>query len=186
MRTWFYEQMAMYSAYHRDHRNQATHHIGVPLIVFSLMILTARVPLIPSANGTFTLAAVLILALVAFYMVAVPMVGTVAAFFYGGLLLIAEALAQLPIEVSVYLFLGAFIGGWIIQFVGHAYEGRRPALFDNLLQIFMAPSFLIAEILFHFGIESRLEGEIAQRMHRYLPDERVAVASEDHQPETSV
>ena len=44
MRNWFFEQMAMYSAYHRDGRNQATHHVGVPLIVFSLLILAAHTP----------------------------------------------------------------------------------------------------------------------------------------------
>ena len=32
------DQMAFYAAYHQDARNKATHFVGVPLIVFSLMI----------------------------------------------------------------------------------------------------------------------------------------------------
>src|SRR5207302_5357355 len=32
------EQMAVYSAYHQDARNKATHFIGVPIIVLSLFI----------------------------------------------------------------------------------------------------------------------------------------------------
>src|SRR3954452_18097678 len=32
------EQMAVYSAYHQDARNRATHFIGVPIIVLSLFI----------------------------------------------------------------------------------------------------------------------------------------------------
>src|ERR1041385_7626144 len=32
-----------------------------------------------------------------------------------------------------------FVGGWILQLVGHVFEGRKPALADNLFQIFIAP-----------------------------------------------
>ena len=34
----FIEQMAMYTAYHRDGRNKATHFVGVPAIAFSLLV----------------------------------------------------------------------------------------------------------------------------------------------------
>jgi len=44
----------------------------------------------------------------------------------------------------------------VIQLVGHYFEGRRPALVDNLLQSLMAPLFLIAEVLFHFGFRKEL------------------------------
>ena len=32
------DQMSFYAAYHQDPRNKATHFVGVPTIVFSLMI----------------------------------------------------------------------------------------------------------------------------------------------------
>ena len=32
------DQMSFYAAYHQDSRNKATHFVGVPMIVFSLMI----------------------------------------------------------------------------------------------------------------------------------------------------
>src|SRR3954467_7463764 len=32
------EQMAIYAAYHQDARNKATHFVGVPLIMLSLLI----------------------------------------------------------------------------------------------------------------------------------------------------
>ncbi|MFX7973054.1 Mpo1-like protein, partial [Acinetobacter baumannii] len=35
--------MAQYAAYHRDRRNIATHFIGIPLIVFAISALLARV-----------------------------------------------------------------------------------------------------------------------------------------------
>ena len=32
------QQMAVYNGYHRNAKNKATHFVGVPLIIFSLMI----------------------------------------------------------------------------------------------------------------------------------------------------
>ncbi len=36
------DQLAAYAAYHRDARNIATHFIGIPLIVVSLLALLSR------------------------------------------------------------------------------------------------------------------------------------------------
>ena len=45
LRSWVLEQLAMYAAYHRDRRNRATHHLGVPLIVFALLLALNQVEL---------------------------------------------------------------------------------------------------------------------------------------------
>ncbi|WP_262692283.1 Mpo1 family 2-hydroxy fatty acid dioxygenase [Kordiimonas aestuarii] len=169
MKNWFYEQMAMYSAYHRDGRNQATHHIGVPMIVFSVLVITSTIPLFATSAGPVTVGAALMAVLVLFYIVAAPLVGTIAALLYGALAYGAAEIAAMGDGVPLKVFLALFIVGWIIQFWGHKYEGRKPALFDNILQIFMAPSFLIAELLFMAGLEEDLHGEIKARMPKYLP-----------------
>ncbi len=171
MKNWFYEQMAMYSAYHRDGRNQATHHVGVPMIVFSVLIIASTVPVITLEAGTFTLANILMGVLLLFYIIAAPLVGTIAVLLYGALMYAAAMIAAMGNGVPLKAFLALFIIGWIIQFWGHKYEGRKPALFDNLLQIFMAPSFLIAEVLFMLGLEEGLKAEIKERMPKYLPKE---------------
>jgi uncharacterized membrane protein YGL010W len=169
MRNWFFEQMAMYSAYHRDGRNQATHHIGVPMIVFSIMVLTATVPVATFSAGTLTLAGVLITLLMLFYLVGSPLVGVVAVLIYGVLLHFAEMLAAMGTGFAVKSFAALFIIGWIIQFTGHIFEGRKPALFDNLVQVFIAPAFLIAEVLFMLGLEKGLKAEVDARAQKYLP-----------------
>lgn len=167
MRNWFYEQMAMYSAYHKDWRNQLTHYLGVPMIVFSLLIIASTVQLIETERGPITLASILMVILVLFYIVAAPLVGTIAAFLYGLLLFYAEAIGGLGFPLALQAFAVFFIGGWAIQFAGHIYEGRKPALFDNIMQVFMAPSFLIAEILFKLKLEQGLKAEIDARMPKY-------------------
>lgn len=179
MQNWFYEQMSMYTAYHRDERNQLTHHIGVPLIVFSLLVLSANVTVFTLGTVSFTLAALLMSALLFLYIYCAPLVGTVAVIFYGVLLLLAE-IVVLGGDGQHYAVFGVcFVVGWIIQFVGHGFEGRRPALFDNLLQIFVAPAFLIAEVLFRMGLETRLKAEVSRRSHKYLPSGQAAANTGD-------
>jgi uncharacterized membrane protein YGL010W len=169
MRNWFYEQMAMYSAYHRNRTNQLTHHIGVPMIVFSVLVIASTVTVVSLDTGPLTLAAILMAVLLFFYILNAPLVGVVATLIYGYLMFLAEQVAFMGMDIAVKTFVGLFVLGWIIQFTGHIFEKRKPALFDNLLQIFMAPSFLVAEILFMLGLEKGLKAEIDSRIHRYLP-----------------
>jgi len=165
MRNWMIGQLAMYAAYHRDARNRATHHVGVPMIVFSLLIIAATVPL----GGGVTLAAVLLGPLLFVYLLTVPLMGVVAVAFYGCALLLAREIASLGLQTALIAFAAAFVVGWIIQLVGHAFEGRRPALIDNFLQIFMAPAFLILEMLFALRMEKRVRADIEERMVAHLP-----------------
>jgi len=70
--------------------------------------------------------------------------------------------------VGFAVFLACFVGGWALQLVGHAFEGRKPALVHNLAQIFFAPAFLIAEPLFAIGAERELKHAIEARQQDYL------------------
>lgn len=164
LRRWMFGQLAIYAAYHRDKRNRATHHIGVPMIVFSLLIIAATVPI----GGGVSLAAVLLAPLLLVYLVTVPLMGLVAVVFYGVALLLAREIASIGFEAALIAFVAAFVVGWIIQLVGHVFEGRRPALVDNILQIFMAPAFLILEMLFAFGLAGRARAAIDARMGAHL------------------
>jgi len=170
MRNWFYEQIAMYSAYHRNGKNQLTHHIGVPMIVFSVMVIASTITVYEFESGPLTLAGLLMACLLLFYIISAPLVGVIATLIYGFLLIVAEHISSMGMDVALQVSISLFVLGWIIQFVGHVFEKRKPALFDNLLQIFMAPSFLIAEVLFMLGLETGLKAEIEARIHRYLPE----------------
>jgi uncharacterized membrane protein YGL010W len=54
------------------------------------------------------------------------------------------------------------IVSWIAQFVGHGkYEGRKPALLDNLVQaLFLAPLFVWYEVLFKLGLYKGLQRDV--------------------------
>lgn len=68
---------------------------------------------------------------------------------------------------------GGFVASWIAQFVGHGlFEGRAPALLDNLFQaLFLAPLFVWLELLFFLGyrpeLRSRVESLVSQDVTKY-------------------
>lgn len=65
------------------------------------------------------------------------------------------------------------IVSWVAQFVGHGkYEGRAPALFDNLLQAFvLAPFFVFMEGLFMLGyrpeLQKRVNTEVEKEVKKF-------------------
>ena len=163
MNPFLVRQMAMYSAYHRDGRNRATHFIGIPLIAFSLYIPLAWVPL----AGPLTLAGLVFLAVAAFYLwldwrLSMPLIVLLAA-----MLVVGEAVAARGSAFGWSVFAAAFVGGWVFQLIGHVFEGRRPALADNLLQALIAPLFLVAETAFALGLRRDLHDAVESRWIEY-------------------
>ena len=154
------QQMAIYAAYHRNRWNKLTHFIGVPAIIFSILIPMSWV----SIGGDLTLAHVFVGAVLAYYfLLDVPL--AVATTVATGALLYAAKLAAGTGVVSGWIWFGIFfVGGWIFQLVGHVFEGRKPALADNLFQIFVAPIFLVAEVFFALGLKRDVLEKIEARL----------------------
>jgi len=167
MKHWFREQMAMYTAYHRDPWNCATHYVGVPLIVFALLVGLSVVQIATIGELPVTLATLFLTALIALYIAAVPLMGLVAAIFHAPLLWLANGVAEGEPITAWTIATVCFVGGWVIQFIGHVFEGRRPALFDNLLQVFIAPGFLVSEALFAVGLLIPLKDDLQLRSYKY-------------------
>lgn len=67
---------------------------------------------------------------------------------------------------------GINAASWILQFIGHGkFEGRAPALLDNLVQaLFLAPFFVVFEIMFSLGyrpeLKSRLDKNVEKELER--------------------
>jgi uncharacterized membrane protein YGL010W len=64
-----------------------------------------------------------------------------------------------PTKVSLILFFILFIGGWLLQFIGHSLEKTKPAFLESLSQVVLAPLFVVAEVIIalklgkYFGLE---------------------------------
>jgi uncharacterized membrane protein YGL010W len=76
------------------------------------------------------------------------------------LLIAANRVCALGMPAALSVFGVAFVGGWVLQLIGHAVEGRRPALFDNVFQVFVAPIALMAEVFFAFGYRQEMVDRI--------------------------
>jgi uncharacterized membrane protein YGL010W len=159
------DQMGFYAAYHQDRRNKATHFIGVPAIMLSLFIPLAWLRL---EMGGVTLTAAMLLAAVVlgyYFLLDVPlalaMLGVTA-----GLVYLGKTIADTGAAAGWTWFAILFIGGWVLQLGGHAFEGRKPALVSNLFQIFVAPIFLCAEVFFALGYKPQLHAAMQERALR--------------------
>jgi uncharacterized membrane protein YGL010W len=141
------EQVSAYEAYHHDARNKLTHFVGVPLVTFSIFLFLGWLRFVHEPSLPFTGAALFYVIVFIYYLVLDWKVALLQAPFTLSLLWLADRIAIWPFAESATAFLIAFIGGWIIQLVGHAFEGKRPALADNILQIFNAPLFLTVEVM---------------------------------------
>lgn len=150
------ELLVQYARYHRDPRNIATHAVGIPLIVFAVGVLLAR----PSWGMGLSPAGLLWALTTAWYL-------TRRHFALG----LAVSLANLALVVLATLLvrgsadtlawgLALLALGWVVQFVGHYYEGRRPAFVDDLHGLLVGPMFVTAEALFALGWGQALRQQI--------------------------
>ena len=156
------DQMAVYAAYHQDARNRATHFIGVPVIMLSLFIPLAWLR-IDVGGITLTAAMVFAAVVIAYYLVLDVPLGLAMLVVAGALVWLGQCIADLGTMAGWIWFALLFVGGWILQLVGHVFEGRKPALADNLFQIFVAPIFLAAEVFFALGYKPDLRKRVEQR-----------------------
>ena len=149
----FARQLGTYASYHRAPRNRLTHLIGIPALVFSILVPLALLRL----TGGLSLATVVaVVALLGW--IALDRGGGIAmAMMIVPLLLVAEWIAASAGNRSAWIvFAVFFLGGWIFQLGGHGFEGRRPALMDNLFQAFIGPMFIMAEVLMALGMRQDL------------------------------
>lgn len=155
--------MCQYAAYHRDRRNIATHFVGIPLIVLAAGVMLARVPL--ELAGLRSNAAWLVWALsTLWYLTRGNLVlGLAVSVVNAVLMALAQSIVEYTQSASLAWGLVLFVLGWIIQFVGHYYEGRKPAFADDLVGLAVGPMFIVGETLFASGWGRSMLEEIERR-----------------------
>ena len=156
------QNLTQYAAYHRDRRNIASHFIGIPLIVLAVAVLLSR-PGFELAGLWLSPAALSALAAALFYLRLDLRFGLLMAALLCLCLWAGAALAARSTALWLGAGLALFVGGWIIQFVGHYYEGRKPAFVDDLMGLLIGPLFVAAEAAFLLGLRREVEQAVVQR-----------------------
>ena len=144
-----------YGESHRNPLNKLIHWIAVPTIVWTIVALlwsipfpfTVDLPGIPVNWATI----VLVLAQIYWFRLSLKL-GL-------GLLLYNVFMIQLTVMVSKLsswplwqLALGVFVVAWILQFIGHAIEGKRPSFFKDLQFLLIGPAWLLAFVYRSLGL----------------------------------
>jgi uncharacterized membrane protein YGL010W len=158
------ELMVQYAAYHRDRRNITTHFVGIPLIVFAIGVLLGR-PGVDVGGLVITPAWVLWTLSALWYLTRGNLVlGAAVSAATGLLILLAQPLAAGSTASWLTWGVASFVVGWVLQFIGHYYEGRKPAFVDDIVGLLVGPMFVTGEMLFALGLCKPLVEEIERRV----------------------
>jgi uncharacterized membrane protein YGL010W len=128
-----------YAEFHRTAGNRVCHSFGIPIIVLASLALLARVPLLSTLGFTVTLAEVLIVLFVAYYLTLDAGLAALALVAYAVLDVAGRLIPPMPA-------VGLFALGWVLQGVGHwVYEKNSPAFFRNFVHLAIGQLWILAK-----------------------------------------
>ncbi|HEY1104281.1 MAG TPA: Mpo1-like protein [Burkholderiaceae bacterium] len=169
------DQLAQYAAYHRDRRNIATHFVGIPMIVVAVATLLSR-PGIDVGGLLLTPALVVTGLTVAYYLLLDLRFGLAMAVAMAASLAVGYWFAAHSTAFWLTGGIGLFVAGWVLQFIGHYYEGKKPAFVDDLVGLVIGPLFVMAEAAFALGLRDGERQRIEARVGPTLIRPRAAQA----------
>jgi uncharacterized membrane protein YGL010W len=157
------DQLGQYAVYHRDSRNIASHLVGIPLIVVAVATLLARPAM--SVTGTLSVSPAMLLAaaVVVFYVRLDLRFGILMTLLLGLSVWAGTLLAMQTTGLWLAWGLGLFFVGWVIQFIGHYFEGSKPAFVDDVIGLAIGPLFIVAELAFFLGLREPVRRAIEER-----------------------
>lgn len=156
------DHLSQYAAYHRDPRNIASHFIGIPLIFVAVAVLLSR-PGWPVGAILVSPALLVAVASAWFYLRLELRLGVLMTVLLGLAVWLGQVLAAQSTAIWLSSGLGMFVVGWVIQFVGHYYEGRKPAFVDDLTGLIVGPLFVAAEAAFLLGLRDEVRHAVEER-----------------------
>lgn len=141
-----------YEAFHKDPRNKLTHYFGITAIVLAIVTALDLVALPGPAIGEWgspTLAFPLVAAVTAFYASLDLALALGAAVVLLALAFAGKYCGGWPGA------LGLFVGGWVLQFVGHWFEGKKPAFFRNGVHLLVGPLWILSHLYEKLGLRAK-------------------------------
>jgi len=153
------DRLVSFAEHHRDKRNIATHFVGIPMILVGTQATLAKIGIGPinAAVGATGLAT-------RYYRSLDPTYGTAMGAVLGATCALGTAIAAMPLPLWAGTTGTLLVGGWALQLLGHAFEGKKPAFFEDLLSLLDGPLFLVAEVAFALGLSPELRAEIERRV----------------------
>ncbi len=154
------DMLTGYAASHQHPFNVIVHMIGIPTIMFGVLI-----PLtwagVDIGGFQLNLAHAVMFGFFLFYLT----LDTIFAFAFLVFAFVVAQLAgvvgEMPLAVSGGIAAAAFFGGYVAQFVGHAVEKSMPVLVKHPVQANLAaPFFTVVEMFKLLGLRDELFNEL--------------------------
>jgi uncharacterized membrane protein YGL010W len=133
--------LAHYGSSHTHPTNELIHFAAIPLIMLSLCGLLFA--LHPWAAYAFIAASMVYYARLSVVFFVSMLVWSLA------ILALVHAMGSAVLIASVAIFIGA----WIIQFIGHKIEGKKPSFFEDLQYLWVGPLFVLSKLFVKLGIK---------------------------------
>ena len=144
----FNAQLLVYKQHHTNPMNRLMHYIGIPAIIFSTLMLLNWISLDIARTWIIPFSWFLVIAgLVYYYLLNIRLALLMTVIMIPLTMLAIWIARPTPTLFSSILFFILFLGGWILQFVGHYFEKTKPAFLDSIIQLLIAPLFLLLELL---------------------------------------
>jgi len=128
-----------YAESHRNSTNVLIHWICVPIIVWCVIAFAYAIhPWVAYAGGA--------LGLIYYFTLSVPIALAMALF-------LALALYITPLIPHAAVVAGVlFVITWVMQFIGHKIEGKKPSFLEDLRFLLIGPVFLLAKAFRKAGV----------------------------------
>lgn len=147
---------AEYAESHRNSTNKLIHWICVPLIFWTIL---GFISIIPSKSigfryiGEISYISFIAIGLVTVFYMRLSVLISLIMFF---VMILMESFAY-GINIrfkgdSWMVYLSVFIATWILQFVGHKIEGKKPSFLKDLQFLLVGPIWLLSFVLKKLGI----------------------------------
>jgi len=152
MREFFRRQLVYYAQAHRDRVNGVMHVIGNPVIFIGVVLPLCLVPVTVFGIQT-SLAPILVIPALLLWTVWDVVLGLAIVVAAIPLLFIAAAIAGSVSVTAVFVIaVTLFVLGWVLQIIGHqVFEGKRPTLVDNPVQMLISPMYIFARLFIALG-----------------------------------
>ena len=132
--------LAHYGESHQNPRNELIHFMAIPVIMLSLVgMMFALHPYVAYAFVAASMVYYARLSWVFFVAMGLWSAGFIA-------LLFTMGERVLPICVAL------FVAAWILQFIGHHIEGKKPSFLEDIQYLWVGPLFVLSKLFGRLGI----------------------------------
>ncbi len=130
-----------YGESHQNDTNELIHFIAIPLIMLSLCGMLFA--LHPWVLYVFLAASFV-------YYVRLSLIFLIAMLIWSAVILwLIQAMGNQVLSLSVTIFVGA----WILQFIGHKIEGKKPSFFEDIQYLWVGPLFVLSKLFIKIGLK---------------------------------